>query len=169
MNRVLIRPITKKTPYELWKSRKPKIGYFKVFGCKCHILNTKKNLGKFDTKTDEGIFLGYSTHSKAYRVYNKRTMIIEESVNIVFDEFDPYKVISSKDEEGIRLELENLEVDPKNESKGDLIKNLEEKSSEEVNRNWKYFKTHPQEQIIGSPQEGVRTRSRLKNISENLA
>ena len=65
-NRVLIRPISKKTPYELWKNRKSKIRYFKVFGCKVHILNTKDNLGKFDAKTDEGIFLGYSAHSKVY-------------------------------------------------------------------------------------------------------
>ncbi|KAH9724999.1 hypothetical protein KPL70_007704 [Citrus sinensis] len=43
-----------KTPYELWKDRKPNIGYFKVFGCKCFVLNTKDNLGKFDPKSDVG-------------------------------------------------------------------------------------------------------------------
>ena len=78
LNRALIRPIIKKTPYELWNNRKPKIGYFKVFGCKCFILNTKDHLGKFDAKSNEAIVLGYSTHSKAYRVYNKRTLVIEE-------------------------------------------------------------------------------------------
>ena len=50
LNRVLLRPILKKTPYELWKNKKPNISYFKVFGCKCFILNTKDNLGKFDAK-----------------------------------------------------------------------------------------------------------------------
>ena len=44
LNRVLLRPILKKTPYELWKNKKPNISYFKVFGCKCFILNTKDNL-----------------------------------------------------------------------------------------------------------------------------
>ena len=47
---VVIRNKLNKTPYELWKHRKPNIGYFKVFGCKCFILNTKNNLGKFDAK-----------------------------------------------------------------------------------------------------------------------
>ena len=58
-----------------------------MFGCKCFVLNNgKDNLGKFDAKADEGIFLGYSSHSHAYRVYNKRTMTVEESVRIVVDE-----------------------------------------------------------------------------------
>ena len=48
--------------------------------------NGKDNLGKFDAKSDEGIFLGYSLHSKAFRIYNKRTMIIEESIHVAFDE-----------------------------------------------------------------------------------
>jgi len=55
MNRVLIKPIFKKTPYELLNGRKPHIGHLKVFGCKCYILNNgKDNLGKFDEKTDNG-------------------------------------------------------------------------------------------------------------------
>ena len=74
LNRVLIRPVLKLTPYEIFKGRKPNVSYFKAFGCKCFILNNgKSNLGKFDAKADEGIFLGYSLTSKAYRVYNKRT------------------------------------------------------------------------------------------------
>ena len=69
LNRVLIRPILKKTPYELFKGRKPNISHLKVFGCKCFILNNgKNNLGKFDPKADEGIFLVYSLYNHAYRV-----------------------------------------------------------------------------------------------------
>ena len=48
--------------------------------------NNKDNLEKFDEKSNEGIFLGYSTHSKAYKVYNKRTLVVEEYVNVTFDE-----------------------------------------------------------------------------------
>ena len=44
-------------------------------------LNTKDQLGKFDSKSDEGIFLGYSERSKAYRIFNKRSKIIEETCN----------------------------------------------------------------------------------------
>ena len=69
INRVVNKNKLNKTPYELWKGRKPNISYFKVFGCKCFILNTKDNLGKFDAKSDEDIFLGYSQTSKAYRVF----------------------------------------------------------------------------------------------------
>ena len=86
LNRVLIRTSLDKTSYELWKNKKPNISYFKVFGSKCFILNTKDNLGKFDAKSNVEIFLGYSSSSKAYRVFNKKTMVVEESVHVVFDE-----------------------------------------------------------------------------------
>ena len=90
LNKVLVRPILKKIPYELWKNKKPNISYFKVFGCKCFILNTKDNLGKFDAKLDVGIFLGYSNSSKAFRVFNKRTMVVKESIHVIFDESNNY-------------------------------------------------------------------------------
>ena len=69
VNRVLIRPYLDKTPYELLKSKKPNISYFKVFGSKCFILNTKDNIEIFDAKSNDEIFLGYSSSSKAYRVF----------------------------------------------------------------------------------------------------
>jgi len=66
--------LKKKTPYKLYKGRKPNISHFKVFGCECFILNNSKgNLGKFDAKVDKGIFLVNSSHNHAYRFYNKRT------------------------------------------------------------------------------------------------
>jgi len=78
LNRVLIRPILKKTLYELFKGRRPLLSHLKVFGCKCFILNNgKESLGKFDAKADEGVFLGYATQSHAYKVYNKRLMTVE--------------------------------------------------------------------------------------------
>ena len=59
--------------------------YFRVFGSKCYILNDQEILRKFDAKSDEGIFLGYSTTSRAYRVFNKRTKMVMESINMVID------------------------------------------------------------------------------------
>ena len=92
MNIALIRLILKKTPYELYNGRKPNISHLHVFGCKCFMLNNgKDNLGKFDAKYDEGIFLGYSLNIKAFRFYNKRTMIIEESIHDAFDETNPIR------------------------------------------------------------------------------
>ena len=64
------------------------IHYFHVFGCKCFILNKKDNLGKFDSKIDYGVFLGYSQRSKAYRVYNNNSRKVEETMHVVFCEFD---------------------------------------------------------------------------------
>jgi len=60
MNKVLIRSTLKKTPYELFNGRKPNISHLRVFGCGCFVLNNgKENLGKFDEKADNGIFIGY--------------------------------------------------------------------------------------------------------------
>ena len=79
LNLCLIRPILKKTPYELWRGKKLNISYFHSFGCKFFIHNNGKNhLGKFDPRSDEGIFLGYAISSRAFRVFNKRTLCVEE-------------------------------------------------------------------------------------------
>src|ERR1044072_4864494 len=86
-NRISIRPILEKTPYELWKNRKPNISYFNPFGCTCYILNTKDHLNKFDSKAQKCILLGYSGRSKGYnRVYNTETLIVEESIKVRFDD-----------------------------------------------------------------------------------
>ena len=63
-----------KTPYELWYGRPASVKYFKVFGSKGYIKRNKDNFGKFDSKTDEGIFLGYSLSEREYRCYNKRLL-----------------------------------------------------------------------------------------------
>ncbi|GJW00518.1 retrovirus-related pol polyprotein from transposon TNT 1-94 [Tanacetum coccineum] len=78
-----------KTPYELLRGRKPTLDYFRVFGSKCFILNTKDYLTKFDPKSYEGVFLGYSQNSKAYIILNKHTRKIKESLNVTFDETPP--------------------------------------------------------------------------------
>ena len=84
-----IRPILKKIPHELYKGRKLNISHLRVFGCKCFVINNgKDSLGKFKEKVDEVIFLGYSLHSKAYRVFNKRTLSVEEFVHVVCDEIN---------------------------------------------------------------------------------
>jgi hypothetical protein len=85
INRVYLRPETNKTPYEIWWEKKPTVKYFQIFGSKCYILRDRENLGKFDPKSDEGIFLGYSTNSRAYRVFNKRTETMMESINVVIN------------------------------------------------------------------------------------
>nr|XP_009778715.1 PREDICTED: uncharacterized protein LOC104228028 [Nicotiana sylvestris] len=86
LNRCMIKPILKKTPYELLRGRKPNITNLRAFGCKYFMYNNgKEALGKFDDRSDEGIFLGYSPHSKAYKIFNKRTICVEENIDVIFD------------------------------------------------------------------------------------
>ena len=75
-----------KTPYELLNGRKPNIAYFQVFACKCYILRKDTRLSKFDKKYDEGFSLGYSTTSKAYRVWNLASDTLVEVHDVEFDE-----------------------------------------------------------------------------------
>jgi len=76
-NWILLWPILHKTPYKPWFKIKPNMSYFWMFGSKCFILNTKDNLEKLDSKYDEGIFIGCSSISKAYRIYNCKILVIE--------------------------------------------------------------------------------------------
>ncbi|GJU32157.1 ribonuclease H-like domain-containing protein [Tanacetum coccineum] len=71
------------------KGKSPSISFMRPFGCPLTILNTLDSLGKFDGKSDEGYLLGYSTSSKAFRVYNKRTKRVEENLHINFLEDQP--------------------------------------------------------------------------------
>ena len=173
MNRALIRPILKKTPYELFNGRKPNISHLHVFGCKCFVLNNgKDNLGKFDAKSDEGIFLGYSLQSKAYRIYNKRTMNIEESIHVTFDESNA--ILSRKnmlDDIADSLEHMNIhEQDSKGNDKGNNEDPPEEvKSNDELPREWKASRDHPLDNIIGDISKGVTTRHSLKDLCNNMA
>ena len=101
-NWIFFRTATKKTSYEIWNEKKPKVKYFWVFGSKCFILNGKENLGKFDANSDEGIFLVYTMNSWAYRVFKKRTKMVMESINLVIDDAIPEKII---EENGDALNL----------------------------------------------------------------
>ncbi|KAI3715407.1 hypothetical protein L6452_22389 [Arctium lappa] len=96
-NRVLIVKSQGKTPYELFNKKKPFNGFFKPFGCPCTILNTKTHLGKFDCKADDGFLVGYSSQSKAYRVFNTSSRIIEESDNVKCNESTPNKLGTGPD------------------------------------------------------------------------
>nr|GEW25781.1 ribonuclease H-like domain-containing protein [Tanacetum cinerariifolium] len=101
-NRVLVTKPHNKTPYELLHGRTPSIGFMRPFGCPVTILNTLDPLGKFEGKVDEGFLVGYSVNSKAFRVFNSRTCIVQETLHVNFlknkpniagfqDEFDAEK------------------------------------------------------------------------------
>ncbi|GJT27281.1 retrovirus-related pol polyprotein from transposon TNT 1-94 [Tanacetum coccineum] len=117
-----------------------------VFGSKCFILNTKDYLTKFDSKSYECIFLGYSQNSKAYIILNKHTRKVKESLNVTFDETPPPSKTSPlvdddlDEEEAIKVtEKKNLENDIMDETlEIDEIVNIK------VSRN------HPLENVIGN-------------------
>ena len=99
------------------KNKKPTLNFLHVFGCKCFVLrNQGENLGKFEAKVDEAIFVGYAT-TRAYRVYNLRMNIVMESVHVVFDD----KKIQGLVDEGNHGTLQF-----ENEHFGDIIESDEE-------------------------------------------
>ncbi|GJV10376.1 retrovirus-related pol polyprotein from transposon TNT 1-94 [Tanacetum coccineum] len=85
-NRSLIRHRYNKTPYELMQNKKPDLSFLHVFGSLCYPTNDHEDLGKFDAKADIGIFVGYAPAKKAFRIYNRRTRIISETIHVTFDE-----------------------------------------------------------------------------------
>jgi hypothetical protein len=96
-NRATILKEHNKTPYELLFKRKPHIHFVKAFRCPCSILNTRDRLSKFDAKAEPGYFVGYSSASKAYRVYNPRSDIVDENPNVTFNEHSFSTVHTSPD------------------------------------------------------------------------
>src|SRR3954452_10878879 len=87
-NRLFLCKGINKTPYEILKGRKPNIGYFKVFGCKCYYKKKGVHMSKFESKALEGIFVGYGADSHTYRIYDKTSGIVVDSCSVVFEEND---------------------------------------------------------------------------------
>ncbi|GJZ23192.1 retrovirus-related pol polyprotein from transposon TNT 1-94 [Tanacetum coccineum] len=85
-NRSMIRRRHGKTPYELLHNKPPDLSYLHVFGALCYLTNDSENLGKLQPKADIGIFIGYAPMKKAFRIYNRRTRRIVETIHIDFDE-----------------------------------------------------------------------------------
>ncbi|GKE19324.1 retrovirus-related pol polyprotein from transposon TNT 1-94, partial [Tanacetum coccineum] len=85
-NRSLIHTRHYKTPYELVHDKKPDLTFFRVFGALCYPTNDSEDLGKLQHTADIGIFVGYEPSRKGYRIYNKRTWRIMETIHVQFDE-----------------------------------------------------------------------------------
>ncbi|GKB44997.1 retrovirus-related pol polyprotein from transposon TNT 1-94, partial [Tanacetum coccineum] len=85
-NRSLIHTRHNKTPYELVHDNKPDLSFLRVFGALCYPTNDSEDLGKLQAKADIGIFVGYAPSRKGFRIYNKRTRRIMETIHVTFDE-----------------------------------------------------------------------------------
>ena len=164
VNRVYFIPCTKKTPYELWKGRKTNMKYFRIFGSTCFILKDRENVGKFDSRSDEGIFFGYSSTSKAYWVYNKRTKKVIETVNLVIDEasdsgFEKIseeipKAILPSEPKVVQEEVDQELISPSVvEVSTDIPTSLESESHEEKGPSSGIKLNYPSEVIVGNMNE----------------
>ncbi|KAK2385434.1 putative mitochondrial protein [Trifolium repens] len=123
-NRVTIRKGTSATLYELWRERKPTVKHFHVFGSKCYILADREQRRKLDPKSDEGIFLGYSTNSRSYRVYNSRTKVVMESYNVVVNDVETEKVDNVEYDVGTSGPvLEEHDLGEQSDEKGVITRN----------------------------------------------
>ncbi|XP_043699886.1 uncharacterized protein LOC122650548 [Telopea speciosissima] len=119
------------------------------------ILNTKEKYGKFDEKSDEGIFLGYSFNSCAYRVFNKRSLVVEESINVKFDISPPkenYRPLDNDDKDLL------IEINKKFENTF-----LDESQTQDLPREVIPVKDHLLKQILENLDIGVQTRSTIQN------
>nr|GFC12318.1 retrovirus-related Pol polyprotein from transposon TNT 1-94 [Tanacetum cinerariifolium] len=85
-NRSIIRLQHGKTPYELLHSKLPDLSFFQVFGALYYPTNDSENLGKLQPKANIGIFIGYAPSKKAFRIYNRGTRRIVETIHVDFDE-----------------------------------------------------------------------------------
>jgi hypothetical protein len=115
INRLYLHHILKKTSYKLFTSKNPNVSYFRVFGSKCFILIKRGRSSKFAPKAVEGFLLGYDSNTRAYRVFNKSTGLVEVSCDIVFDETNGSQVEQVDldeldDEEAPCVALRNMSI-----------------------------------------------------------
>jgi len=179
-NRIYIRPIYEKTTYELFKGRRLNISYFHQFGCTCYILINKLYLKKFDAKAQRGIFVGYSERSKAYIVYNSKTLCVEESMHVKFDDKEPENETPEQNESVVDIQVseDTLELDQiaeyeeiqeteiTLEAQDEAASNGAQNGSQQANQSkntFKYKSSHPEDQIIGNNESPRRTRSYFKH------
>ncbi|GJY09873.1 putative ribonuclease H-like domain-containing protein [Tanacetum coccineum] len=189
-NRVLVVKPHNKTPYELFRGLKPALNFMRPFGCHVTILNTLDNLGKFDGKSDERFFVGYSLSSKAFRVYNTRTRRVEENLHIGFLENKP--MIEGNGTQGALNEGTSEEIsqdcidgDGPDNDNDEQDKFEDNSSTKDVNATGQHVNTassewelvihlkpliihkdHPIENVIVDVKSSVQTRRMTKSTSE---
>jgi len=136
--------------------RKSNVSYFRVFGCKCFVLNTKDNLDKFDAKSYEVIFVGYSHTRKAYRIFNRSTLIIEKFIHVKFEESNAL-VKNIVEIDSLRENMEKIslkdspmqEEDKPNDDEHGEVQEVKVELTQPLSKDWRYAPNHPKKLIIG--------------------
>ncbi|KAL0313852.1 UNVERIFIED_CONTAM: putative mitochondrial protein [Sesamum angustifolium] len=86
LNRCPTKAVQNMTPIEVWSGKKPSAKHLRVFGSICYVHIPTEKRHKLEEKTEKGIFLGYSTQSKGYRIYNLKTKKLIINRDVEFDE-----------------------------------------------------------------------------------
>jgi len=137
------------------------------------LLNTKDNLGKFDAKTYEAIFVEYSSTSKANRVFNKSSHTIEESMHVKFEEsnviIENVVEIDSLGEDMEKISLKNSPIQEDKQKPIGEVQKDEVESSQPLPKDWRYASNHPKDLSMGDVSKGVTTRSKLHELCGNFA
>ena len=136
-NRLYLQKFLGKTSYELLNGKKPDISFFRVFGCKCYIYKKRQHLGKFQRRCDIGFLVGYSLKSKAYRVFNHATGLVEETYDVEFDESNgsqgAHENLDDVGDEPLREAMKNIPVgDIKPKDDEDDVRVIDQPSSSSV-------------------------------------
>lgn len=176
LNGGLLRNNVDKRPYQLWKGRPANIKHFRFFGSKCYIKRVDKNMGKLDSRTDEGILVRYSCSRKAYKCYNFKLKKVVESIDVRVDESKFLKSKTKQTNHNIHEIYDKSKMDKEeSETKEFQTENSEQlipmitqgrtpfKSSTPMKTPRKRVKkNHPGDQIIGDLNLGIGTRSMLR-------
>nr|GEX56469.1 retrovirus-related Pol polyprotein from transposon TNT 1-94 [Tanacetum cinerariifolium] len=180
-NRSLVIPRHEKTPYYIINDRKSSVKFFHIFGSLCYIVRDGENLDKMKEKGDACIFVGYSTQSRAYRVFNKRTRVIVETIHVNFDEL-PQMALDHVSSNPVPQETikENAQVEddefvnifctPVQDRGETSFRHVDSSNMHTFYQRHpsehRWTKDHPLEQVIRNPSQSVRTRRQLEPDGE---
>ncbi|KAM7466521.1 hypothetical protein LguiB_014083 [Lonicera macranthoides] len=169
INRVYVRPKTETTAYEIWFGKRPNLKYLRVFGSLCFVCRDREQLDKFDTRGDKAIFLGYSSNSRAYRVFNIRTKTIMESANVVVNDTTINENVELVDFGGVPILEIQTDFDKEElVSNENILNESSSKSPKSTNLQNQisapnYIRNrHPEKNVIGGIADPIMTRSQAK-------
>ena len=118
------------SPYELWKGRKPNIGYFKVWGCLAYCKKNKPNRAKLGSRAIKCAFVGYASNSKAYRLLDLESNIVIESREVEFFE----NMLCDNNSQASTSLKENLLYENNSQASTSKVDSQEENSQKDVNQ-----------------------------------
>nr|GEX78592.1 hypothetical protein [Tanacetum cinerariifolium] len=190
-NRSLVIPQHEKTPYHIINDQKPLVKFFHIFGSLCYIVRDSENLDKMKEKGDACIFVGYCAQSRAFRLFNKRTRVIVETIHVNFDELPQMAsdhVSSDPVPECPTTTLEHHSLSPSRQCQENVSHAAEiVRTSNELDLLFSLMfdellngsslvvlkssavttaDAHNQHQVIGNPSQSVRTRRQLESDGE---